>query len=213
MFAHTHPENVDRFVSVSAAHPNLMWDNLQSKSPINDYWLKFVQLPYLPEIEMTRTDSKFIERTLPHLNKDSSNKYSQIDPTIQQIPNKLDAYKYVFSRKSDWSGPLNYYRNLPFYRVKPGETLRCLCLIVIGKLSFVLLSINCFCLSIKMFDWGNYFGGLWQLYSYSYLSSSYMKYMGRFGVTHSPILYQLFCVKYFSISFYKMPFSIICSLN
>lgn len=122
---------MDRFVSVSASHPNLMWDNLQSKSPINDYWLKFVQLPFLPEIEMTRADSKFIENALPHLSKAS---YNQSDsPTIQHIPNKLDAYKYVFSRKSDWSGPLNYYRNLPFYKVEAGETVRCPTMIVIGK--------------------------------------------------------------------------------
>lgn len=136
IFAHTHAENVDRFVSVSASHPNLMWDNLQSKSPVNDYWLKFVQLPYLPEIEMTRTDSNFIEKTLPHLSKESHN---QTDSLLQQIPNKLDAYKYVFSRKSDWSGPLNYYRNLPFFKIDAGETVRCPCLIVIGKYSEILV--------------------------------------------------------------------------
>lgn len=134
MFAHTHAENVDRFVSVSASHPNLMWENLQSKSPINDYWLKFIQLPFLPEIEMTRTDSKFIEQTLPHLTKEPlRSTYIPADSLIQQVPNKFDAYKYVFSRKSDWCGPLNYYRNLPFYKVAAGETVRCPCLIIIGK--------------------------------------------------------------------------------
>lgn len=134
MFAHTYADNVDRFVSVSASHPNLMWDNLQSKSPINDYWLKFIQLPYLPEIEMTRTDSKFIERTLPHLNKEPPRStYISADSLIHQVAKKFDAYKYVFSRKSDWCGPLNYYRNLPFYKVAAGETVRCPCLIVIGR--------------------------------------------------------------------------------
>lgn len=139
MFAHTYAEHVDRFVSVSASHPNLMWENLQSKSPINDYWLKFIQLPYLPEIEMTRNDSKFIEHTLPHLSKEppkSSMYIPMVDSVVQQVPNKYDAYKYVFSRKSDWCGPLNYYRNLPFYKVAAGETVRCPCLIVIGKCLF-----------------------------------------------------------------------------
>lgn len=135
IFAHSYPDNIDRFISISASHPNLMWENLQAKSPINDYWLKFIQLPYLPEIEMTRADSNFIDRMLPHLRDDSSPKsiYHSTDSTIQRIPNKLDAYKYVFSRKSDWSGPLNYYRNLPFYKVRPGETIRCPCLIIIGN--------------------------------------------------------------------------------
>lgn len=72
-----------------------MWDNLQSKSAINDYWMKFVQLPSLPEIEMTRANSKFIERSMPHLSKEPLTKsaYLQTDSVIQQIPNKLDAYK------------------------------------------------------------------------------------------------------------------------
>lgn len=134
-FAHTHPENVERFISVSASHPNLMWANLHAKSEMNDSWLKFVQIPYLPEIELTRNDSQFIEKTLSHVQNDIKTTpiYGLNDTPIEQIANKLDAYKYVFSRKSDWTGPLNYYRNFPFYRIKAGETVRCPCLIVIGK--------------------------------------------------------------------------------
>lgn len=110
-----------------------MWDNLHTKSPINDYWLKFAQLPYLPEMEMIHNDSTFIERTMQHLSKESSNSKYVNDTNEYQITNKLDAYKYVFSRKSDWSGALNYYRNLPFYTVRSDENVRCPCLIVIGK--------------------------------------------------------------------------------
>lgn len=135
IFAHTHPENIDRFISVSASHPNLMWNNLHSKSQINDSWLKFIQIPYLPEIEITRSDSAFVEKALPHIQNDIKNTpiYGINETPIEQIANKMDAYKYVFSRKSDWIGPLNYYRNFPFYKIKAGETVRCPCLIVIGK--------------------------------------------------------------------------------
>lgn len=111
-----------------------MWDNLQAKSIINDQFLRFVQLPYLPETEMTRNDSSFIETALSHLNKDTISKslrYSMND-NLNCIPNKMDAYKYVFSRKMDWFGPLNYFRNLPFYKIRPGEMVQCPCLIVIG---------------------------------------------------------------------------------
>lgn len=124
-----HPEHIDRFVCVSASHPNLMWTNLQSKLPINDSWLKFVQIPYLPEIEMARSDTTFIEKTMPHLQSNKKLNESQ----NEQYIDVLDAYKYVFSRKHDWTGPLNYYRNFPFYRIKAGETIRCPCLIVVGK--------------------------------------------------------------------------------
>lgn len=112
-----------------------MWENLHAKSEINDSWLKFVQIPYLPEIQLTRTDSQFIEKTLTHVQNDIKNTpiHGLNDTPIEQIANKLDAYKYVFSRKSDWTGPLNYFRNFPFYRTKAGETVRCPCLIVIGE--------------------------------------------------------------------------------
>lgn len=85
---------------------------------------------------MTRNESTFVETAMAHLSDSMSKsvRYSSANENISCIPNILDAYKYVFSRKSDWSGPLNYYRNLPFYRIKPGEMVRCPCLIVIGKL-------------------------------------------------------------------------------
>lgn len=105
-----------------------MWTNLHSKLQMNETWLKFVQIPYLPEIEMTRSDPTFVEKTMPHL---QSNKKLN-DTGTENISNILDAYKYVFSRKNDWTGPLNYYRNFPFYRIKAGETVRCPCLIVVG---------------------------------------------------------------------------------
>lgn len=43
------------------------------------------------------------------------------------------AYKYVFNRTIDWTGPLNYYRNFPFYNIREGETLRCPTLIITGS--------------------------------------------------------------------------------
>lgn len=113
----------------------MMWDNLHPKAAINDKWLKFIQLPYLPEAEMSRSDAGFVEKALPHIQNDVKNTpvYGIGDAPLEQIANKMDAYKYVFSRKSDWTGALNYYRNFPFYKIAAGETIRCPCLIVIGS--------------------------------------------------------------------------------
>lgn len=57
----------------------------------------FMSIYLLPEIEMTRADSKFIERMLPHLTRELINKpkYIQNSTVTLQIPKKLDAYKYV----------------------------------------------------------------------------------------------------------------------
>lgn len=43
------------------------------------------------------------------------------------------AYKYLFNRTVDWTGPLNYYRNFPFYKIRESETIRCPTLIVTGN--------------------------------------------------------------------------------
>lgn len=122
LFVHEHPDLVNRFICVSAPHPNLFWNNINSLSPtINGSWLRLVQLPCIAELEHTRPDSRFLDRCLSHLRDDKKNLAL------------VDAYGYVFSRKSDWTGPLNYYRNWPFYRVKDGATIACPCLIVTGN--------------------------------------------------------------------------------
>lgn len=121
-----------------------MWDHLQSKSQINNNWLKFIQCPYLPESELSQSESIFLEKCLSHLGqekrviKSAYGTKNVDDMTINN--NTLDPYKYVFNRKSDWTGPLNYYRNFPFYKIADGKTIRCPCLIITGNMYF---SCNC----------------------------------------------------------------------
>lgn len=47
IFAHTNPEIVEKFVSVSTPHPNLLWGSLPPSSPFNRRWLDFVQVGFL----------------------------------------------------------------------------------------------------------------------------------------------------------------------
>lgn len=128
IFAHTNPERVDRFVAISSPHPNILWQNLHPKSQINDIWLKFIQLPLLPENKFASND--FLEKCLPHVFcVGRSNKHSK-DIADRCLTH---AYKYVFNRTSDWTGPLNYYRNFPFYKIREGESIRCPTLIITGS--------------------------------------------------------------------------------
>lgn len=107
-FVHQHPDLVDKFVSVSCTHPNLYWDNLNSRNHFNSTWLSFVQLPYLPEMDALREDIRVITDSHVHLqSKDAQKTYSSV----------IEAYKYSFSRKEDWTGPINYFRNLPFNKI------------------------------------------------------------------------------------------------
>lgn len=106
-FVHEYPELVNKFVSVSCTHPNLYWDNLCSQNIFNSSWLSFIQLPYLPEIDTLREDIRVITDSHKHLQAKD----------VKDSKSVVEAYKYSFSRKDDWTGPLNYYRNLPFCRV------------------------------------------------------------------------------------------------
>ncbi|CAG9769413.1 unnamed protein product [Ceutorhynchus assimilis] len=95
---HQNPSVVSKFVTISCPHPNVYWQTLNSK--YNYQWLNYVQLPYLPEIDALKEDVKIIDQYYKHLPQDL-----------------LDAYKYTFSRNEDWTGPINYYRNLPFFKI------------------------------------------------------------------------------------------------
>uniref|UniRef100_A0A6M2DGN9 Putative soluble epoxide hydrolase n=1 Tax=Xenopsylla cheopis TaxID=163159 RepID=A0A6M2DGN9_XENCH len=104
---HAYPDLVDKFVAISAPHPNLHWDTIPGGAVFDGNWLKVVQLPMLAERDAMRYDLQVLERCYSHLlSGDNKEK------------NLLEAYKYVFSRSSDWAGPMNYFRNLPYYRVR-----------------------------------------------------------------------------------------------
>lgn len=129
-FTHTNPEMVDKFVSVSTPHPNLLWDNLPRNSPFNRRWLEWVQLPYLPEMEMQHNAERTLKKCYPHILKEKMYMSGTNGSVINDI---MEAYKYTFSQTDDWRGPLNYYRNFMFFRIKEGETLECPCLIITGN--------------------------------------------------------------------------------
>lgn len=125
---HDSPDIVDRFIAVSCPHPNIFWKTLPSKSAFNNQWMSFIQLPYLPEIDALKEDLSVISDCHKHL--------QQSDPE-----NYLEAYKYAFSRKEDWTGPINYYRNLPFKKIneKTHQTIVSSMIVTGNKDKFVTL--------------------------------------------------------------------------
>lgn len=92
---HLEPSLVSKFFAISCPHPNIYWKSLKNIKSFK--WLQFVHVPYLPEVDALKEDIKLISECHKHL------------------PNNdvyLEAYKYTFSRREDWTGPINYYRNL-----------------------------------------------------------------------------------------------------
>uniref|UniRef100_A0AAU6QEK5 Epoxide hydrolase n=1 Tax=Kerria lacca TaxID=473130 RepID=A0AAU6QEK5_9HEMI len=120
---HLNPNLVSKFVSISCIHPNIYWNEIPKNATFNNNWIQLCQLPIIPELDALKNDLVLIDQCYKHLKEQSNGeKY-------------IEAYKYTFSRKEDWTGPLNYYRNLPFYRLEGENLLRIdvRCLLINGK--------------------------------------------------------------------------------
>ncbi|XP_046746618.1 epoxide hydrolase 4-like [Diprion similis] len=120
-----HEELVYKFVAISSPHPNFYWQGFTGESIFNDKWIHFSQLPFLPEIDALKEDLSIITDTYKHL---------QINQKDNE-KNYVEAYKYSFSRKEDWTGAINYYRSLPFARINPNSSEQILTrtLLIIGN--------------------------------------------------------------------------------
>lgn len=66
-------------------------------------------MPLLAELEVGDRNLMIIDEYYSHLR-------------LKKEENLIDAYKYVFLRPEDWTGPINYYRNLPFYRISKSHS-------------------------------------------------------------------------------------------
>ncbi|EFN84557.1 epoxide hydrolase 4 [Harpegnathos saltator] len=118
-----HGDLIYKFVAISSPHPNLYWNRVSGNSTLDRKWIHFSRLPFLPEIDALKEDLSIINDTFQHL----------------QIRNELDkkyveAYKYTFSRKEDWTGPINYYRNFPFIKLNIHEQIDNKMLLIVGNM-------------------------------------------------------------------------------
>ncbi|KZC07657.1 Epoxide hydrolase 4, partial [Dufourea novaeangliae] len=115
-----------KFVTISCPHPNFYWNRLPGNFVFDSKWIHFSRLPFLPEIDALKEDLSIINDTYQHL---------QLDQT-SNTKNYMEAYKYAFSRKEDWTGAINYYRNLPFIRLstESNELIYTRTLLIIGNM-------------------------------------------------------------------------------
>ncbi|XP_058806103.1 epoxide hydrolase 4-like [Phymastichus coffea] len=102
-----HDDVLYKFVAISSPHPNFYWNCMSDNTVFSRKWLHFSRLPFLPEIDVLKEDLSVINDTYKHLHV----KERECENDI------VEAYKYAFSRKEDWTGPINYFRNLPFTRL------------------------------------------------------------------------------------------------
>ncbi|XP_060524172.1 epoxide hydrolase 4-like [Cylas formicarius] len=112
---HHLPSLVTKFFVIASPHPNYYWKTFNKTGPYE--CIKFVHLPYLPEIDIKNND-KIIDQYYSHL----------VAKDMQ-----LEAYKYTFCRKEDWSGPINYYRNLAFSKIDDEREIAVPVIVIYGS--------------------------------------------------------------------------------
>lgn len=79
-------------------------------------------MPFMPEKELHKS-VKFVEKFYEHLKNNASFMEMENGETAGS-KELIQTYKYIFNRPLDWTGPLNYFRNFMFYRVKANLNLR-----------------------------------------------------------------------------------------
>ncbi|KAK0174103.1 hypothetical protein PV328_007216 [Microctonus aethiopoides] len=114
-----HRDIIDKFIAISSPHPNLYWNGISRNTTFDNKWIHFSRLPFLPEIDALKEDLSIINDTFTHLKVNGTN--------------YVEAYKYAFSRREDWTGPINYYRNLPFIRLNSTEPFDNQTLLIVGN--------------------------------------------------------------------------------
>jgi hypothetical protein len=79
-------------------------------------------MPFLPERDLNFKNEAFFDRFYKHLKMDSSAMLLKNGKKCDGSE-LLATYKYIFKNPIDWTGPLSYFRNLLFYRVKANNSV------------------------------------------------------------------------------------------
>lgn len=77
----------------------------------------------MPEHNLNLNSETFFEKFYKHLKIDSAVALTENGKKNEGYQ-LLSTYKYIYKTATDWTGPLNYFRNLPFYRVKKNCSVR-----------------------------------------------------------------------------------------
>eukprot|EP00095_Tigriopus_kingsejongensis_P012302 maker-scaffold692_size110616-snap-gene-0.17 protein:Tk12302 transcript:maker-scaffold692_size110616-snap-gene-0.17-mRNA-1 annotation:"abhydrolase domain-containing protein 7" len=125
------PHLIEKFVCLATPHPKTFRDkmskNWRSMKKHRNWFL--YRLPGFPDRELAKSGLDIFTSRMGRKTYTSLVTFSNMD---------LEAYKYSFSRESDWTGPLNYIRNFPSHRYIPlgmsGKMLQTPTLFIIGSI-------------------------------------------------------------------------------
>ncbi|XP_064608804.1 epoxide hydrolase 1-like [Liolophura sinensis] len=104
MFAMKYPHLVDRLIVLNGPHPGMFEEFIRTswKQFKMSWYISFFQIPFIPEISGWINDYKMLEECF------NGKKMGICNGKVS--PEDVEAYKYAFSGKGGFYGPINYYR-------------------------------------------------------------------------------------------------------
>ncbi|XP_042857346.1 epoxide hydrolase 4-like [Penaeus japonicus] len=110
--AYHYPELVSKMVLIHSPHPYVIRQHISSSwtNYLRIWYMFFLRLPILPEIAARANDSGLIDKIFTPLLK-----------TKAVTEEEIEAYKFMFSRREDWIGPLHHLRQLNLSSVSEAQ--------------------------------------------------------------------------------------------
>lgn len=107
-----HPQLVAKMVLIHAPHPYVIRQHLNARwtNYLKSWYLYFVRLPLLPEWAAHFSDNVMVDQLL-----------APLVAAKAVTGDEVDAYKFTFSRREDWRGPLNHLRQIDLSKVEKEE--------------------------------------------------------------------------------------------
>ncbi|XP_050732401.1 epoxide hydrolase 4-like isoform X1 [Eriocheir sinensis] len=109
-----YPQLVSKMVLIHAPHPYVIrqYINTRWANYLKSWYLYFVRLPYVPELAAHVSDNGMIDQM-----------FSPLVAAKAITEDEIEAYKFTFSRREDWRGPLNHLRQMDLSKVVKEEPL------------------------------------------------------------------------------------------
>nr|XP_045601510.1 epoxide hydrolase 4-like isoform X1 [Procambarus clarkii] len=111
---YNYPQLVSKMVLIHSPHPYVIRQHVNSlwMNYYKAWYLLFVRLPLLPEIAASVNDVCLVDQLLGPLVR-----------TKAITEDEVEAYKFTFSRRKDWTGSMHHLRQLDLTRLRDDEPL------------------------------------------------------------------------------------------
>ncbi|XP_076056672.1 epoxide hydrolase 4-like [Oratosquilla oratoria] len=101
----THPHMFSQHISLNGPHPDAFMKHVRScpSQILKSWYILFFQSPWVPELMLGLNDLEALSKA-----------FRGIKNNVTAFPDDIiEAFKYNYGKKGAFTGPINYYRNIP----------------------------------------------------------------------------------------------------